>query len=194
MPFDFIEFAENVAGSYEVIDVWGQKRDIRDAEIILTESMLKLWDSYSSWEEYENNCIANGYLFSATKTAPTKLEDVRTSNYQFLNPYNFSDEEIKQLCAPTLDEIKNIMRLNPNYTMLYLTGEKFQNFEDWQKVDNAIVKALQYEPEWVICDLSWEYGGECNNQIAFNVSGYSSGSAISDHPPINILVKFTNNL
>ena len=194
VTFDFIEFAEKIADDYIVTDVWGQKRDIRDAEIILTESMLKLWDSYSSWEEYENNCNANGYQFSATKTAPTKLEDVRTSNYQFLNPYNFSDEEIKQLCAPTLDEIKNIMRLNPNYTMLYLTGEKFQNFEDWQKVDNAIVKALQYEPEWVICDLSWEYGGECNNQIAFNVSGYSSGSAISDHPPINILVKFTNNL
>ena len=44
---------------------------------------------------------------------------------------------------------------------------------------------------WVICDLSWEYGGECNNQIAFNVSGYScSGSGTTDHPPIDILVKF----
>ena len=149
VSFDFVEFAEKIANNYIITDVWGQKRDIRDAEIILTESMLKLWDSYSSWEEYENNCIANGYLFSATKTAPTKLEDVRTSNYQFLNPYSFNDEEIKQLCAPTLDEIKNIMRLNPNYTMLYLTGEKFQNYEDWQKVDNAIVKALQYEPELI---------------------------------------------
>lgn len=44
---------------------------------------------------------------------------------------------------------------------------------------------------WVICDLSWEYGGECNNQITFNVSGYScSGSGTTDHPPIDILVKF----
>lgn len=44
---------------------------------------------------------------------------------------------------------------------------------------------------WVICDLSWEYGDEYNNQIAFNVSGYScSGSGTTDHPPIDILVKF----
>lgn len=43
---------------------------------------------------------------------------------------------------------------------------------------------------WVICDLSWEYGDEYNNQIAFNVSGYSSSSAISDHPPIDIEIKF----
>lgn len=44
---------------------------------------------------------------------------------------------------------------------------------------------------WVICDLSWAYGDEYNNQIAFNVSGYScSGEGTTDHPPIDIEIKF----
>ena len=67
VPFDFIEFAENVAGSYEVMDVWGHKRDVREADVILTESMLKLWESYDSWEEYQKDCNDNGYEWAATK-------------------------------------------------------------------------------------------------------------------------------
>ena len=68
--FDFIEFAEKVAGTYEVTDAWGDKRDVRDAEVILTVSMLKLWDSYDSWEDYYRNCQENGYQFSTPKVTP----------------------------------------------------------------------------------------------------------------------------
>ena len=34
--FDFVDFAEKVAGTYEIVDAWGDKRDVRDADIILT--------------------------------------------------------------------------------------------------------------------------------------------------------------
>jgi hypothetical protein len=63
---DFVEFAEKIAGTYEIIDVWGQKRDVREADVILTESMLKLWDSYDSWEDYFENCQKNNYEFAVT--------------------------------------------------------------------------------------------------------------------------------
>jgi len=82
--FDFIDFAEKVAGTYEIIDVWGTKRDVRDAEVILTASMLKLWDHYSSWEDYWINTIENGYSFAVSKVTPYELDSVRETNYQFL--------------------------------------------------------------------------------------------------------------
>jgi len=34
--FDFVAFAEEVADTYEITDIWGDKRDVRDAEVILT--------------------------------------------------------------------------------------------------------------------------------------------------------------
>lgn len=121
--FDFVEFAEKVAGTYEITDVWGHKRDVRDAEVILTESMLKLWNCYSSWEDYYENCQKNGYQFSATKTTPMKLENVRDTNYQFLQSYTLSDEELQELCQPTIDEINDVLGLDYRKTLAFLTGD-----------------------------------------------------------------------
>lgn len=120
--FDFIEFAEKVAGTYEVTDAWGDKRDVRDAEVILTVSMLKLWDSYSSWEDYYENCEKNHYQFSTTKTTPDSLEHVRNTNYQFLQSYNFTDEELQELCQPTIDEIKDVLGMDYRKSMVFLAG------------------------------------------------------------------------
>lgn len=78
--FDFVKFAEEVAGTYIIKDAWGDDRDVREADVILTVSMLKLWDSYDSWEEYYRNCQQNHYQFSTTKIAPRELESVRDTN------------------------------------------------------------------------------------------------------------------
>ena len=119
---DFIEFAEKVAGSYYITDVWGDKRDVRDAEVILTESMLKLWAGYDSWESYYENCLKNSYQFSATKTAPDKLENVRNTNYQFLQSYSFTEDEINSLCEPTVREIKEVVGLDYRKAIAFLGG------------------------------------------------------------------------
>lgn len=120
--FDFVEFAENVAGTYEIVDAWGTKRDVRDAEVIMTTSMLKLWDSYPSWEEYWRNCKENGYQLSSPKTTPSKLENVRTTNYQFLQPYDFSDEELEALCKPTVDEVKDALGMDYRKSIVFMCG------------------------------------------------------------------------
>lgn len=120
--FDFVEFAEKVAGTYEITDVWGHKRDVRDAEVILTESMLKLWDSYPSWEAYYENCQKNHYEFSSPKTTPAKLENVRNTNYQFLQSYQLDDDELQQLCQPTIDEIKDVLGMDYRKSIVFLAG------------------------------------------------------------------------
>ena len=120
--FDFIKFADEVAGTYEITDVWGDKRDIRNAEVILTESMLKLWDSYNSWEDYYENCQKNHYQFSTPKITPQDLENVRNTNYQFLQSYKFTDDELVQLCQPTIDEISGVLGLDYRKSIVFLAG------------------------------------------------------------------------
>ena len=147
--FDFIEFAEKVAGTYEITDVWGQKRDVRDAEVILTESMLKLWSCYNSWEEYFENCEKNHYQFSCAKTTPEKLESVRFTNYQFLQSYDFTDGEIKELCQPAIDEIKDVIGMDYRKSLAFLAGFGLNDDNVFKGDTETYVKALMVEPKLI---------------------------------------------
>ena len=120
--FDFLDFAEKVAGSYEVTDVWGVKHDIRNIELIFTESMLKLWDGYRSIDHYLDCCHENGYTVCVTKVTPKALENQRTLNYQFIQSYQLSDEDIEELIAPTVQEIHDVLGMDWAKTVLFLAG------------------------------------------------------------------------
>lgn len=144
--FSFDEFADEVAGSYEIKDVWGTVRDIRSAEMILTASMLKLWDSYKSWEDYYKNTKSNNYQLSITKICPRRLENKRTTNYQFLQSYQFSNEEIAGLCDPTIEDIKDVLGGDWRKSLLYLAGQF--NTDSFRNLDDSI-KALSINPEMI---------------------------------------------
>lgn len=150
--FDFIEFAEKVCGAsverpekYMVKDVWGQMRDVRDADLILTESQLKLWSCYSSWEDYFENCLDNHYTMRVAKTAPHELDDVRQLNYQFIQSLDLTDDDIAELISPTVDEIHDIMGLDVQKSIVYLCGSKLDDTNFWSH-DNC-AKALMVTPE-----------------------------------------------
>lgn len=130
LTFDFIRFAEEIIGAsaehpekYLIKDYWGKERDIRDADLILTESQLKLCGSYSSWEDYYEKCIANHYTLRVTKTSEEENDDIRQLNYQFIQSLDLTDDDIDELIAPTVDEIKDIMELDPRKSVAYLCGK-----------------------------------------------------------------------
>ena len=137
-PFDIVKFAEEVAGTYEVIDIWGQKHDVRDVELILTESMLKLWDSYRNIGHYLRSCKKHGYTFSVCKVTPKVLEDERQLNYQYLQSYDLSDEDIYKLTQPTIQWIKDSVCGDYETTLNFLGYHKDQKTEP----KDDIVKAL----------------------------------------------------
>lgn len=147
--FDFVEFAEKVAGTYEITDVWGNKKDVREAEVILTESMLKLWDSYKDWEDYFENCQENHYEFSVTKTTPHELENVRDTNYQFLQSYEFTDEELRELCKPTIDEIKDVIGLDYRKSLAFLSGFGLNDKNVFGDNLETYVKALMVDERMI---------------------------------------------
>ena len=119
---DFKQFAEEVAGTYIIKDAWGDERDIRDADVILTVSMLKLWNSYAGYEDYYDNCMKNGYEFCIAKSTPHELRNVHTTNYQYLQDFKFTDEQIDDLIQPTVSKIKECLGLDWRKLILYMCG------------------------------------------------------------------------
>lgn len=118
---DFQKFC-NENKKNQIKDVWGEWHNINDVELVITESMLKLWDSYSSISNYLDNCVKNHYTFSITKNAENELENQRVSNYQFIQSYDFTDNDIDELIAPTVEEIKDITSNDYRKMILYTKG------------------------------------------------------------------------
>lgn len=146
--FDFREFAEKVAGNYIIKDAWGVERDVREAELILTTSMVKLWDSYDSCEDYFRHCEENGYHFGIAKVCPKSLESERALNYQFIQSYDLTEEDIDELVAPTLNEIREILYADYYKTILFLKGSGLTD-NNIDSVEDDYAKALMVEPELI---------------------------------------------
>ncbi|MEY8339475.1 hypothetical protein AALB16_15900 [Lachnospiraceae bacterium 62-35] len=143
--FDFLEFAKQINhGLYMVRDAWGERRDIRDYDVILTTSMVKLWDSYKSLEHFIHCCNENHYQFSVVKAMPHRLEHVRNSNYQFLQTYDLTDEELYELCKPTIDEITDVLGGDWRKTIVFLKG-MYLNEGNVDYIDNDFIKALMID-------------------------------------------------
>ncbi len=144
--FDFVEFARRINNNgYQFTDAWGTQRDIRDYDVILTTSMVKLWDSYSSLEHFLNCCKENHYQFSVTKHTPQQLEHTRNFNYQFLQTYELSDHELYELCRPTIEEIKDVLGNDWRKTIVFAKGIHLTD-HSVEFLRNDFVKALMIEP------------------------------------------------
>lgn len=146
---DFHCFAEEIAKNYIVTDAWGTPRDIREVELILTTSMLKLWDSYSSFEEYWSNVTKYNYQVAIAKTAPEELDYYRTTNYQFLQSYHLTEEEIQELIKPTIDELQEILSLDYRKSLLFARGTKLSPETIIYDPSTDFAKGLMIEPELI---------------------------------------------
>ena len=146
--FDFVDFADKVAKKYIVKDAWGNEVDIRNVELVLTTSMVKLWDSYESCEDYINKSIENGYTFGIAKTCPKELETERNLNYQFIQSYDLDDNDIEELISPTMNEIKDVLGGDWRKTVLFLKGAGL-NADNIGRIDDDFIKAIMIDPRMV---------------------------------------------
>ena len=120
--FDFKAFAKEIAHQEMITDVWGNEHNINDIDLILTTSMLKLWDSYSSIDDYLEKAKRSHHEFALTKITPEVLDNEQTMNYQFLQSLELDDEDIYNLIKPTLDELDDIINYDYRKALVYLRG------------------------------------------------------------------------
>ena len=96
--------------------------DLSNVELILTTSMVKLWDSYASCEDYLRNCKENGYTFGITKSCPKVLENERSTNYQFLQVYDldpFVTKKIYGMIKKRIIDAKiGVIKVRGNYSII----------------------------------------------------------------------------
>lgn len=142
--FDFLDFAERVAENYVVKDAWGDDIDVRDVELILTTSMVKLWDSYKNCDDYISTSIANGYTFGITKTCPEHLESERNLNYQFIQSYELNDDDIEELIKPTMDDIRDVLSGDWRKSILFLRGNGI-NGNNIESMQDDFIKAIMVD-------------------------------------------------
>lgn len=122
--FDFLDYAEKEAdGQYTILDAWGNEVDLRQTELILTTSMVKLWDSYESCEDYVTKSMENGYSFGVTKTCPKELESERTLNYQFIQSYDLDGADVDRLAEQTRAEFTDVIGGDRMISSLFLQGK-----------------------------------------------------------------------
>ena len=144
---DYLAFGESIAKNFYIKDAWGDMRDIRESELIITTSMLKLWDSYSSFEDYWSNVKKYHYQISIAKTAPARLDEYRSTNYQFLQNYHLTPEEVTELVRPTVEEIQEILGLDYRKSLLFLRGTNLT--EDSYIDEEPYINALMIEPQMI---------------------------------------------
>lgn len=123
--------------------------------MILTKSQFKLWNAYDSIQEYDRLCEENGFLWGVTKVTPKTDDNCFRSNYQFCQAIDLTnDDDVAELCDPTVKWLNGISIDDPNQAILFLLGKlcdkddiDFNNIFDL--TNDNVAKALIVNPEMI---------------------------------------------
>lgn len=150
--FPIQEFCEKINnGNYLVDTIYKDscgnpiKADLRDVDVIISESQFKMAGCYDSYDEYEKNCIKNKLSWGVSRYTPKADKNYLFLNYQSIQTLNLSKDQIVELCQPTVDWIKGVTLDNPMYTFLFLMGKSVgkQGVIDYlRSSDNYWLKSL----------------------------------------------------
>ena len=150
---DFEKFFDaelDCAGSKLLIeDIFGQRRDLRQAKIILTASMFKCGGWIKKWRArpadpmryfFDRMKIYGHALYVAnTDDAFTNAGKVRF-NYQFLSTLELTAEEFDSLVD---EQIEKILSVPKNFARLSDTPDDFDDEENFPRVDEVRRKCMK---------------------------------------------------
>lgn len=153
--FDFHKFGEEIAKSDCITDIYGKVHNVKDIDLILTQSQFKFWNGYKDIDDYNKKLSNSGISWGVAKFATNEIKEYRRTNYQFLQVLNLTDKDIEDVCQYTVDWVKNISGANYdvsqetiNHTLLYLLGKIAQTTEPqkvWGAIQEPYVKALMLD-------------------------------------------------
>lgn len=155
--FPIHEFCEEInQGNYIVdtiyTDVSGNpiKADLRDYDVILSESQFKLWDSYNNIDSYINAYHKNHLYWGVTQYTPKEPNHILNLNYQFIQTLDLNDSDVEELCSDFIQWIRGVSFDNYAYMLLFLTGVGMTQksaFEFMRSSNAYWIKSLMVYPE-----------------------------------------------
>ena len=147
VTFDFKEFAR-INGITKITDIYGNSVNVEDLDVILTESRFKLSSGYDSLEQYKEEVAKRDFGWRISRISPKQEKNIVQTNYQYLQVLDLSDDDIVELCKPTVDYFKSLSGLDYNAIMIFLIGSLKE--EDitpaWFSKLDPLIKLLFYEP------------------------------------------------
>lgn len=124
------------------------KADLRDYDVIITESQFKLWDSFPDINTYIDNCHKNKLYWGVSQYTPKEAKNTLKLNYQFIQTLNLNQENIEKLSQQFVDWICGVSYDNVYYMLLFLLGvnnneqsiKKYLNNSDNYWIKSLIIK------------------------------------------------------
>lgn len=152
VPFDFHKFAQDIAHTNTIKDVWGKSYNIDDIDVILTVSQFKMWKMYENWQDYLYYFNKYGHSWGVSRVNKENDDEFVLTNYQYLQTLDLSSDDIQELAQPTIDWINSIGEGDLMNVLLYLMGGRSDNDEEdaeqiFSEVQMDFVKALMLNPD-----------------------------------------------
>ena len=153
-PVDYKKYCVE-HGVTTIVDVWGTERNILEADLILGESMVKLWSAYDSMESWLEAGVSNGYVWRVGKYAHfNQASKWGFTNYQIFLPMQMNEDEIEEMLKPNIEYLEDVTCGDYVSTYLYLHGQSYTEEtikkmfgEDNDRVENTLAQALMIEPK-----------------------------------------------
>ena len=145
--FDIHKFAKSISKKFIFQDLYGNQVDIRNVDVIITKSQLKLWNAYESCEDYLNKTRENGFCFGISRVTPKNDKTSTTLNYQFVQATYQDKKSVERLCEKTVTWFNGLLGGSREYIKLYMFGKSCDNKDLnipnlYGVTDDVISKAL----------------------------------------------------
>lgn len=154
--FDIHKFCEKENnGTYIVDTIYKDengnyiKADLRDYDVIITESQFKLWDSFPNIETYIKNCHENKLYWGISQYTPKEAKDILKLNYQFIQTLDIKEENIQKLSKQFVDWICGVSYDDQYYMLLFLLGVNNNEYNISKFIKNSSnywIKSLIVNP------------------------------------------------
>lgn len=145
--FPIHEFCQEINnGNYIVDTIYKDedgnyiKADLRDYDVIITESQFKLWDSFNSMDTYIENCHKNKLDWRIALVSPKEAKRMLKLNYQFIQTLNLGQSDIEKLAEQFVDWITKVSYDDAYYMLLFLLGVN----NDTDKINNFLSSSDTY--------------------------------------------------
>lgn len=134
---DFKQYAKELGIVFQK-DLYGVDQKIEEMDMILTKSQFKLYNAYESMDDYYRLCDENGILWGVTKVTPKQDDTYFRSNYQFCQAIDLrKDEDVAELCQPTVEWLTGICGDDTNRSILFLLGSLLEKSDiDYNNILN----------------------------------------------------------
>lgn len=185
--FDIHDFCKKINGGNYVVDTIYKnesgeyiKADLRNYDVIISESQFKLWNCYKSVDDYIDNYHKNKLYWGISQHTPKEPKDTLTLNYQFIQTLDLNQSSVEKLCEMFVDWVCGVSYENVPYMLLFLLGV---NNTD-SSIDNFLRSSDQYWIKSLIVNPDIKNDkyitSKIHNFIKYKIKNGCLGSIITD--------------